>query len=182
MVRYCRVGAACLMLLCLLAGNSWADCGHHHGDFSFHSQQATDDQLSMLAMATGEGQPVAKKTVQSGSSLQRWHKYLGYGTVLLAGTTAATKSNESLHESLAYATAAGALSTVVTGMAGHGHRFDLSEGLFTRDNLHIAMGTLGAVLLTTGVAIADDGKESSHSGLAVGGGALMTLGIIDIVW
>jgi len=116
------------------------------------------------------------------SSLEKWHKYLGYGTVLLAGITAVTSSEEDTHESFAIATAAGALSTVATGFAAHRQRFDTDEGLFTKDNLHIALGTLGAAILTTAVVIADDGRESSHSGMGVTGGVLMTLGVIDIVW
>ena len=48
--------------------------------------------------------------------------------------------------------------------------------------MHIIAGTIGAVALTTAVAIADDGEESSHSGLGVAGGVIMTLAIIDIEW
>jgi len=116
------------------------------------------------------------------SSLEKWHKYLGYGTILMAGITAVTNSEEDTHETAAYVTAAGALSTLATGFAAHRQRFSLDEGLFTRDNLHIALGTLGAAILTTAVVIADDGRESSHSGMGVTGGVLMTLGVIDIAW
>lgn len=138
-----------------------------------------------FAMSDGSASKARQTTPRRHSSwddLSTWHKYLGYGTVLMAGVTAATNSQESFHESAAYVTAAGALSTLLTGYLAHGHRFDMSQGLFSRDNLHIALGTLGAVVLTTAVAIADDGEEGSHSGLGVAGGVMMTLGVIDIKW
>lgn len=154
-----------------------------------HSQlfaaSATDSQQYQLyAMASGSGktQYSAAEMRESRAALEVWHKYLGYGTVVLAGVTAATNSDEDLHESIAYATTAAALSTVLTGFLTHSDRFDTYEGLLSKDNLHIMLGTLGAAMLTTAVAIADDGRESSHSGLGVAGGVLMTLGVIDIKW
>lgn len=140
----------------------------------------------MLAMAdtttSSKDRSVALQEGDRGSAMESWHKYLGYGTVIMAGITAASNSDEDFHESAAYVTAAGALSTLLTGYMAHGDRFDTSQGIFSEENRHILMGTLGAVLLTTAVAIADDGEESSHSGLGVSGGILMTLGIIDIKW
>ena len=115
-------------------------------------------------------------------SLDKTHKYLGFGTLALAGATVATNGDNDAHESLAYATAACALSTVLTGYLGHRDRFDLSDGLFSKDNLHIIAATAGAIALTTAVAISDDGEESSHAGLGVTGGVLMTLAVIDIKW
>lgn len=139
----------------------------------------------LFAMSDGsasQAKPTTSRRHSSWDDLATWHKYLGYGTVLMAGVTAASSSQESFHESAAYVTAAGAVSTLLTGYLAHGHRFDMSQGLFSRDNLHIVLGTLGAVALTTAVAIADDGEEGSHSGLGVTGGVLMTLGVIDIKW
>ena len=115
-------------------------------------------------------------------SLGNTHKYLGFGTIALAGATAATNGDKDTHEAFAYATAASALSTVLTGYLEHRDRFDPSDGLFSRENLHIMAATAGAIALTTAVAIADDGRESSHSGLGVAGGILMTFAVIDIKW
>lgn len=151
----------------------------------FAGSLATDaDQRELYAMADSSAQTQSRSSAQQkgGTSMEKWHKYLGYGTVLMAGVTAVSHSDEDFHESAAYVTAAGALSTLLTGYLAHSQRFDADEGLLTKDNLHIALGTLGAVLLTTAVAIADDGEESSHSGLGVIGGVLMTLGVIDIKW
>jgi hypothetical protein len=123
------------------------------------------------------------------------HKYFGFGTIALAAATAATKPGDAgdvdMHENLAYATAACALTTVLLGTAEHRERFDLSDGLFTKDNVHIMLGTIGAIALTAGVLAAagsyeEDGDKikeiDSHAGLAIAGGALMTIAIIDIEW
>jgi hypothetical protein len=116
------------------------------------------------------------------NDIEKWHKYFGYGTILMAGLTAISSSNESFHEATAYLTAGGAVSSVVTGYLAHSSRFDMKNGLFADDNLHIILGTLGAAILTTAVITADGGDESSHSGMGITGGALMTLGLIKIKW
>ena len=139
-------------------------------------------QLYAMASRTKKTQGSTAEKINHRSAMETWHKYLGYGTVVLAGVTAATNSDEDLHESVAYATAASAISTVLTGYLAHRDRFDTYDGLLSKDNLHIILGTVGAALLTTAVAIADEGRESSHSGLGVAGGVLMTLGVIDIKW
>jgi len=130
-------------------------------------------------------------------SLDSTHKYLGFGTIGLTAATALTNGELDAHEPLAYATAACALSTVLTGLIAHGDRFDLSDGFFSKENLHIMAGTIGAIALTAGVAIAAGSYETStdpvtggdindvdggHSGLSATGGILMTLAVIDIEW
>ena len=121
-------------------------------------------------------------------TLDKTHKFLGFGTICLAAGTAATNGDFDTHEPLAYATAAFALSTVVTGYLAHGDRFDTSDGLFTQDNSHMLAGTIGALLLTTGVLLAADSYDEStngvdkHAGLAIAGASLMTIAIIDIKW
>lgn len=145
---------------------------------------AEGSQYQLYAMADESDLGHEYSTVPQGGEdgLEKWHKYLGYGTVVMAGITAISSSDEDLHESVAYATAAGALSTLLTGYLAHGDRFDLEEGFFSKDNLHITMGTIGAALLTTAVVLANNGSESSHSGLGVTGGVLMTFAVIDIKW
>lgn len=122
-------------------------------------------------------------------SLDSTHKYLGFGTVALAGATAVSNGDIDIHEPLAYATAAFAVSTVLTGFLAHHERFDLSEGLFSQDNLHIVAATVGAIALTAAVFMAadsydeeDDSVDKAHIGLGVTGGVLMTLAIVDIEW
>lgn len=165
-----------------LAGNSLAGLSIDHSQL-FAGSTGSAAAPVHYALATGSaGTAGGSEPQQRGASLERWHKYLGYGTVLMAGVTAVSHSDEDFHEGAAYVTAAGALSTLLTGYLAHGERFDTEAGLLSRDNLHIALGTLGAVLLTTAVAISDDGEEGSHSTLGVTGGVLMALGVIDIKW
>lgn len=144
------------------------------------------DGAQLLAMAdttgTAAGGEIADVEPASGLDLGSWHKYLGFGTVVMAGVTAASNSNESFHETSAYITAAGALSTLLTGYMAHGEQFDMSEGIFSEPNRHIILGTLGAVLLTSAVVMAANDDDSNHSGLGVSGGVLMTLAVIDIKW
>jgi hypothetical protein len=118
----------------------------------------------------------------AGAVTETTHKYLGYSTIILAGATAATNGDEELHETLAYVTAFSALSTVLTGYIEHSDRFDTSEGLFSKENIHIMSGVVGTALLVTAVAISDDGKESSHSSFGIAGGLLMTFAVVDIKW
>jgi drug/metabolite transporter (DMT)-like permease len=127
--------------------------------------------------------------VSAKADAARAHKWLGFTTVALAGTTALTSSEVDTHEPLAYATAAMALSTVATGIMAHGDRFDTSEGLLTQDNSHIMLGTLGAIMLTAGVLLAADSYDEdtedvdmAHAGLAGAGAAMMAIAIIDIRW
>jgi hypothetical protein len=144
-----------------------------------------DSQPSMLYAMNDSSNASAgdpRKKEQHHPAIGKWHKYLGYGTILMAGVVAVSSSSESFHEAAAYLTAGGAVSTVLTGYLAHSSRFDMDNGLFADDNLHIILGTLGAAILTTAVVIADGGDESSHSGLGIAGGALMTLGIVKIVW
>jgi len=167
-----------------LLGSEISELSIDHSQLFAAASVSESQQYQLYAMASGSGktQNSAAEIRKSRAALEVWHKYLGYGTIVLAGVTAATNSDEDLHESIAYATTAAALSTVLTGFLTHSDRFDTYEGLFSKDNLHIMLGTLGAVVLTTAVVIADDGRESSHSGLGVAGGVLMTLGVIDIKW
>ncbi len=114
--------------------------------------------------------------------MEKWHKYIGYGTILMAGLTAVSSSSESFHEAAAYLTAGGAVSAVATGYLAHRSRLNLRYGIFTGDNLHIILGALGAAILTTAVITADGGDESSHSGMGIAGGTLMTLGVLSVKW
>ena len=116
-----------------------------------------------------------------GYGFGRLHKYLGYGTVLLAGTAAVSGSYRSLHYGSAYAATGTALATCLTGYMEYGDRFNLEDGLFSQDNLHIVLGVLGTVGLVTAVAI-EGSNESSHSAVGATGGASMLLSIITIRW
>lgn len=155
-----------------------------HSQLYAESQSSESQQYELYAMADSsyESNNSSSGQNKSGADQEKWHKYLGYGTVLMAGLTAVTSSEEDFHKAAANVTAVGALSTLITGYLAHGHRFDTDQGLLSKDNLHITLGALGAVILTTAVVIADGGERSGHSGLGVAGGVLMTVGVVNIKW
>jgi hypothetical protein len=107
------------------------------------------------------------------------HKYLGYGTLLLAGVAAATGSDSSVHHYSAVGSATLGVMTLATGYYEYGDMFDTDEG-FSKHNLHIALGTLGAIGFATEAIIA--GTDSDHGGLGIGSAVVMGTALIIIVW
>lgn len=117
-----------------------------------------------------------------GSSMENLHKYLGFGAVLLGAIAGPTQSEKDLHYASAYSATGLAIAACLTGYWEHGYRFDLSNGLFDKDNLHIILGTIGTVALIAAVASADSGESGSHGGIGIGGTASMAVSIITIRW
>lgn len=148
----------------------------------FLAWNAADNQQIARSELTGQSNHTESSRVATGSAAAHWHRYLGYGSVLLAGLTAVSSSQEDIHEALAYATAGASIATATTGFMAYSGGVGPGQSLLSRDNLHMALGVVGAGLLTTAVLTADDGESGSHSGLGVAGGVLMTLGIIEIKW
>jgi len=111
-----------------------------------------------------------------------FHKYLGYSTILLAIAAGATNSEEDTHHALAYSATGAAACTVLAGFLQHHDEIGGGQGLFTDPNLHALLGTLGAVTMIVGTAMADNGGGGGHAGVAITGASLMALSIIDIKW
>ena len=110
------------------------------------------------------------------------HKYLGYTTILLAGIAAVSSGNKDVHYGAAYSAVAAAAGTVFTGYMEHGDRFTFEDGLFTEDNSHILLGTIGALGCAAAVILADSDGGHGHNGIGVFGGAAMALSVITIKW
>lgn len=126
------------------------------------------------------------------------HKYLGLGTIVLAGLTATTGSEgcegascpanaprdvTGTHAKLAYATTAFAAATIATGLLSHWDDFSLEDGWSDPDNLHVLLGVTGAALMAYAVqqsASQTTGKVS-HAGLAELG-ALGMVVAIKLTW
>jgi hypothetical protein len=121
-------------------------------------------------------------TSDAGFNFGRLHKYLGYSTLILAGIAAVSSSDRSVHYGSAYAATGTALATCLTGYSEYGDRFNLDDGLFSEDNLHIILGVIGTLGFATAVAIADSGKETSHSGFGRTSAASMVISVIVIKW
>lgn len=126
------------------------------------------------------------------------HQYLGLGTIVLAGLTAATAPGEGCehnctgptpprdthgtHAKLAEATIAMAAAAIATGLITHWDDFSLSDGITDPDNLHILLGVTGAAIMAYAV---NKSKNSavpiSHAGIAELG-ALGMVTAIKITW
>jgi hypothetical protein len=126
------------------------------------------------------------------------HQYLGLGTIVMAGLTAATAPGEGCesncsttnqprqtngtHARLAKATVAMAEAAILTGLITHWDDFHLADGIRDPDNLHILLGVTGAGLMAWAV---NRSKSStvpiSHAGIAELG-ALGMLAAIKITW
>ncbi len=146
-----------------------------------------DDQTSFQDDATyfQHGTPISNLQTslssESKSSLDMGflHKYLGYGTLLLAGVAAATGSESSTHHYSAVGSASLGVMTLATGYYEYGDMFEADEG-FSKYNLHIALGTLGAIGFATEAIIA--ATDSDHGGLGIGSAAVMGAALIVIIW
>jgi hypothetical protein len=69
--------------------------------------------------------------------------------------------------------------TCATGYYEYGDMFEIDEG-FSQYNLHIALGTLGAIGFAAEAIIAS--TDSSHGGLGIGSTAAMGAALIIIKW
>lgn len=125
------------------------------------------------------------------------HKYLGLGTVVLAGLTAisapegcedncvastAPRDVNGAHAQFAKATVAMAAATIATGLFTHWDDFSLEEGWSDPDNLHVLLGISGAALMAYAVnKSANSAVPVSHAGIAELG-ALGMVVAIKLTW
>jgi len=107
------------------------------------------------------------------------HKYLAYGTLVLAGVAATTGSHSETHHSAAIGASMLAVMTAATGYYEYGDMFDMDEGL-SAANIHIVLGTLGALGFAAEAVIASSG--GGHGGLGIASAAAMGAACIVILW
>ena len=107
------------------------------------------------------------------------HKLLGYGTLILGAGAAATGSDSSLHHNLALGSASLGALTLATGYYEYGDMFEIDEG-FSKYNVHIALGTIGAIGFAASALLASSGN--SHAGLGIASAALMGSAFIIVYW
>lgn len=140
--------------------------------------------------------PAFKPPLFTGSDA---HKYLGLGTLVLLGLTAATSPHDdcehdcaagtshrqtsgTTHTRLARATAAMAAATVTTGLIVHWDDFHLKDGWSDPDNQHVALGLAGSMLLMYAVNKSmHSSVPTQHAGFAELGGAAMAVAI-KLTW
>jgi hypothetical protein len=125
------------------------------------------------------------------------HKYLGIGTVVLAGLTAmsapegcennctgttAPRDRNGSHAQFAKATVAMAAATIASGLYAHWDDFSTEDGWSDPDNLHVLLGITGAALMAYAVnKSASSDVPVSHAGIAELG-ALGMVVAIKLTW
>ena len=71
------------------------------------------------------------------------------------------------------------LMAAATGYYVYSDYFDADEGLSTY-NLHIVLGTIGAIGFATEAVIA--GTDSGHGGIGIGSAVAMGLAVAIVMW
>ena len=107
------------------------------------------------------------------------HKFFAYGTLVLAGVTGATGSDSSMHHNSAMGATVLGLMTLATGYYEYGDMFEMDEG-FSQYNLHIALGTIGALGFAAEAIIAS--SDSGHGGLGIASAIAMGGATVIIYW
>jgi len=107
------------------------------------------------------------------------HKILAYGTLVLAGVAGVTGSDDSIHHNSAIGATALGLATLATGYYEYGDMFEMDEG-FSKYNMHIALGTIGAIGFATEAIIAS--TDSGHGGIGIASAIAMAGATFIIYW
>jgi hypothetical protein len=107
------------------------------------------------------------------------HKIFGYSTLALAGIAGLTGSDSSMHHNSAMGATALGLMTLATGYYEYGDMFEIDEG-FSNYNLHIVLGTIGALGFAAEAIIAS--TDSGHGGLGIGSAIAMGGATVIIYW
>jgi hypothetical protein len=155
-------------------------------------------ETDVLVKKSGSAAPEIRKSEYEPSWLTggKAHQYLGLGTIVLAGLTAATapegceencsantpRETNGTHAKLAKATVALAAATITSGVLAHWDDFHLEDGITDPDNLHVLLGVTGAALMAYAVNKSmNSSTEVSHAGIAEMG-ALGMVAAIKITW
>ena len=101
------------------------------------------------------------------------HNILGYSSVLL-GLTAGLFSppilgvDEDIHGLLGGAATAAAVLNIGVGFLNYGYRLTTSEGLFTKDTIHIVLGITGGILMLVASLTGESDVHPIIAGLGTG--------------
>jgi hypothetical protein len=189
--------------------SAYASDLHTYFDLPIYSKQYTDISKKYQLASTDEGnkdnQDFTEKVVLPVEfkpklfTVSKIHQYFGLGTVLFMGLTVlsapdtnceqnncnTTQPRETFgttHTRLARTTAKLAIATVATGLIAHWDDFYVGDGLGDPDNMHVMLGTAGALLLLSAVhKSATSTTPTSHAAMAELGGAAMLVAI-KLTW
>ncbi len=201
--------SAALLCLAALSGTAFAQDAAF--DVPLASSTYVKDYESFKLAAASETDVMVKKSSVAAPAVAKsefepsWltggkvHQYLGLGTIVLAGLTAATAPGEGCehnctatttaprerngtHAKLAKATVVMAAAAITTGLVSHWDDFHLADGITDPDNLHVLLGVTGAALMAYAVKKSMDSTVPvSHAGIAELG-ALGMVAAIKITW
>ncbi len=201
--------SAAALCLAVLSGTAFAQ--ETAFDLPLTSSAYVKDYESFKLAAADEKQVSVKKAESAAPEIKKsefepsWltggkvHQYLGLGTIILAGLTAATAPGEGCeqnctaqanqprdrngtHAKLAKATVVMAAAAIATGLVSHWDDFHLEDGFTDPDNLHVLLGVTGAALMAYAVKKSMDSTVPvSHAGIAELG-ALGMVAAIKITW
>ncbi|MBI3771832.1 MAG: hypothetical protein HY272_03930 [Gammaproteobacteria bacterium] len=137
------------------------------------ADEANEDEATEHAgVNTAVTKPKFKEHLVTASKI---HKYLGIGSLGLAGLTLlAPKEEDGAHEYLAKGAAALGVGAVITGLVFHWDDIELNQGFDNPDNLHALLTTLGTLGFLGAVS---EAPASGHAGLGAGGAISMAIGI-----
>jgi hypothetical protein len=105
------------------------------------------------------------------------HKYLGYGTLLMAAAAGVSGGDNGFHKSAGVGAAVLGVAACASGFYAYDGYFDLKKG-FTRRNIHIILGTLATAGFVAVAASAISNDDDSHAGLGIGSTALAAIPVI----
>jgi len=205
-MRSMKFMSAAWLCLAALSGTAFAQdaafdvplaSGAYVKDYESFKLAAANDTAASVKKAESAAPEVKKSEFESSwLTGNKTHKYLGLGTIVLAGLTAATapegcehncsantpRETNGTHAKLAKATVAMAAAAIATGLITHWDDFALEDGITDPDNLHVLLGVTGAALMAYAV---NKSKNSavpvSHAGIAELG-ALGMVAAIKITW
>jgi hypothetical protein len=197
------IGILAGILLANLSGAAYADVAQLNRDTLSTTAAYTGDSTYLLASnesgaviggSAGNGGMVTTQPAEfeppmfSGSNA---HKYMGLSTLALVALTAVTAPEEDegatvsttsktqgTHQSLGRLTAAMAAATVTSGLLAHWDDFAWEDGLTDPDNMHVILGTVGALMMLNAVSKA---PGNGHPGTGIAGGVAMGVAI-KLTW
>lgn len=170
----------------LMASTGWAETplnlrlpAHYQSDSLL---LAANDNLALAPTSAREKKSTKELHTnfeESAFTPEKFHQYLGLTTLgLVALTAVLPKEEDGPHETAGTLAAITAGATVANGLIFHWEDFHFEDGFSDPDNLHMMLGTLGALLM---VAAVSQAPEGGHAGLGLGGGVAMATAI-KITW
>ena len=138
---------------------------------NFSCDVSTPDIMPASDMTSGS------TTQGYGSTMGKFHKYMGYGTIIAAAVAGVSGSDDGFHKGAGNAAAALAVATCITGFSEYRHYFDMDEGMSVY-NIHIVLATLATAGFVATAIDANINDDDGHAGLGIGSTVLTAVPIV----